>query len=208
MNIQLALDRFSIEDAKAIAREVEDHVDWIEVGTSLIKEFGMPSVKELKAAFPDKTILADMKTMDNAKYEAALCFEAGADVMTVMGAASEATITTCIQTARQYGKEVMIDLLNLTDSQKEQLKSYNDVIFCEHVSKDDQETSGSKNETTSSLFQDKRLAMAGGITEASLVRLRDLKPEVVIIGSAITKAANRRQAAERLKQLSKYEEAK
>jgi len=41
MKIQLALDRLSIQDAVKMAKLVETEIDWIEVGTSLIKEFGM-----------------------------------------------------------------------------------------------------------------------------------------------------------------------
>ncbi|UOQ44984.1 orotidine 5'-phosphate decarboxylase [Halobacillus salinarum] len=208
MNIQLALDRLTIEEAVSIAGEVEGDVDWIEVGTSLIKEFGMDSVKRMKARFPNKTILADMKTIDNAKYEAELCFEAGADVMTVMGAASPATIEACLETAGKYKREVMIDLLHLSDSQKEKLLPFETAIFCEHVSKDEQEMGGQKNELARSMFQGLRMAVAGGITEASFNKLQMLRPEVVIIGSAITKAADRKAAASRLKQLSKQEEVK
>ncbi|WP_025698066.1 orotidine 5'-phosphate decarboxylase / HUMPS family protein, partial [Paenibacillus forsythiae] len=87
MKIQLALDRMSIEEAADMVRRTEPYIDWIEVGTSLIKEFGMASVEALKREFPHKTIVADMKTFDNAQYEFELCFGAGADVATVMGAA-------------------------------------------------------------------------------------------------------------------------
>ncbi|RLQ93807.1 3-hexulose-6-phosphate synthase [Falsibacillus albus] len=206
MKIQLALDRLSIEEAISIAAEVEESIDWIEVGTSLIKEFGMRSVKELKEAFPHKTIVADIKTMDNANYEAELCFEAGADVMTVMGAASASTIEACISKAKEYGKEVMIDLLNVAQDQKQHLAVWEEAILCEHVSKDDQELSGKKNDFNSSVFLGKRLAVAGGITEQSMQNLSGLKPEVVIIGSAITKSENKKEAALRLKTLCQIQE--
>ena len=38
---QLALDRFSIEEALQMARNCQEEADWIEIGTSLIKEFGI-----------------------------------------------------------------------------------------------------------------------------------------------------------------------
>ena len=40
MIIQLALDRMNMKEAIEMARTVESSIDWIEVGTSLIKEFG------------------------------------------------------------------------------------------------------------------------------------------------------------------------
>ena len=75
MKIQLALDRLTIEEAIAIAEKAEQEIDWIEVGTSLIKEFGVKSIEEMKKRFPNKTIVADIKTFDNAKYEFEMCFQ-------------------------------------------------------------------------------------------------------------------------------------
>ena len=96
MNVQLALDRLTIEEAIKMGNIVREYVDWIEVGTSLIKEFGMESVKELRKAFPEKIIVADIKTFDNARYEFEMCYKAGADVATVMGAAPKVSIDTCL----------------------------------------------------------------------------------------------------------------
>lgn len=205
MKIQLALDRMKIAEAIALSRKVEDSVDWIEVGTSLIKEFGVTSIKELKNAFPHKTIVADVKTIDNARYEFEMCFEAGADVATVMGVSPLVTIDTCLEVAQRYNKQVMIDLLNTTEQQKIELRRYKDAIFCEHVSKDQQEELGAVNRGTvkSSLYDDLSLqiAAAGGITIDSLENLKSmLNPAVVIVGSAITKANYPSEAAAQFKQ--------
>uniref|UniRef100_UPI00046EB5CF orotidine 5'-phosphate decarboxylase / HUMPS family protein n=1 Tax=Paenibacillus zanthoxyli TaxID=369399 RepID=UPI00046EB5CF len=142
MKIQLALDRMSIEEAAAMVRRTEPYIDWIEVGTSLIKEFGMASVEALKREFPHKTIVADMKTFDNAKYEFELCYGAGADVATVMGAAPPVTVALCMDTARRMGKQVMIDLLHTSSEQQRELARHHGAIHCLHVSKDQQEGGG------------------------------------------------------------------
>ncbi|MFC7394587.1 3-hexulose-6-phosphate synthase [Scopulibacillus cellulosilyticus] len=202
MNIQLALDRMTIDDAINMAKRVKDHVDWIEVGTSLIKEFGMESVKRMKEAFPDKTIVADIKTNDNAKYEFELCFKNGADVATVMGTAPKATIQACISVARQYQKNVMIDLLNVSQENLEMLSQFDQAILCAHVSKDEQELSGKSQcliQLPSSIIKNNRIAAAGGITIDSMKRLASDSPEVVIIGSAITKAEKPEKVAKEFK---------
>jgi 3-hexulose-6-phosphate synthase len=203
MKIQLALDRMEIAEAIELTRKVEDSIDWIEVGTSLIKEFGVASIKEMKQAFPNKQIVADIKTIDNARYEFELCFDAGADVATVMGVSPLVTIDTCMEVAHRYQKKVMIDLLNTSDQQKRELRKYKDAIFCEHVSKDQQEELGSQNHgTKASDFSEFQVAAAGGITLDSTEDLvRSLNPAVVIIGSAITKADNPSASAAQFKQL-------
>lgn len=208
MNIQLALDRLTIKEAIEIGNMVRPYADWIEVGTSLIKEFGMESIRELRKAFPEKVIVADMKTFDNASYEFKMCYEAGADVATVMGAAPRVSIDSCMEVARSLGKLVMFDLLNTSTAQLEQLIEYKDAIFCGHVSKDQQEVSGEKQEFSKLNLPDcllsgegARLALAGGITVDSLPELAKIKPYVVIVGSAITKAKNPIEAAHKIQQL-------
>ena len=204
MKIQLALDRLEIADAIQITRIVEDSIDWVEVGTSLIKEFGMASVRELKLAFPHKTIVADMKTIDNARYEFEMAFQAGADIATVMGVSPLVTIEACMEVAARYGKKVMFDLLNTSDNQVSELLNYPDAIFCAHVSKDEQEESGARNRGIKRdplIGTSIEIAAAGGITIDSLADLRkSLNPSVVIVGSAITKASNPAEAAAKLKQ--------
>ncbi|MBO1513684.1 3-hexulose-6-phosphate synthase [Metabacillus bambusae] len=202
MNIQLALDRYTIEEAIEIAKATEDFVDWIEVGTSLIKEYGMVSVEKLKNAFPNKVIVADIKTIDNAYYEFDMCFRAGADVATVMGVSPAATINACIETAERAGKRVMVDLLNTNNKQKKELFQYKQAIFCAHISKDEQEISGKQNIVTDQTYDlTVQLAVAGGITLDSIASFRELQPNVVIIGSAITKAKEKCLAAEQFKKV-------
>ncbi len=205
MKLQLALDRLEIIDAIQLTKKVEDSIDWVEVGTSLIKEFGMRSVKEIKQAFPNKVIVADMKTIDNARYEFEMAFQAGADVVTVMGVSPIVTINACMEVAERFNKLVMIDLLNTSEEQVQELLKYQDAIFCVHVSKDEQEEFGAQNlgrKSAGTLIDSSlKLAAAGGITIDSLEILRKmLNPSVVIVGSAITNANNPSETAKEFKQ--------
>lgn len=208
MNIQLALDRMSIAEAVAMARCTEPYIDWIEVGTSLIKEYGMASVEAMRREFPQKVIVADMKTFDNAKYEFKLCFKAGADVATVMGAAPPVTVKLCVETAEQFGKQTMIDLLHTSLKQQRELSQYAQAIHCLHISKDQQEGEGSRQAAAgngaeltslSNPAGHLRMAAAGGITLETLPDLLTLRPAVLIVGSAITKASDPAQAARAIK---------
>src|ERR1700730_5214474 len=185
MNIQLALDRLTISEAIQIGSAVRDYVDWIEVGTSLIKEFGIASIREISRAFPEKIIVADCKTFDNARYEFSICYEAGAHVATVMGAAPQVTIETCMEVAKSYDKQVMIDMLNTSNTQREIVSTYQDAIFCIHKSKDQQEASNVESNVNltnhfNTMFHDSiheeinanlKFALAGGISKDSIPAL-------------------------------------
>ncbi|WP_068785552.1 3-hexulose-6-phosphate synthase [Paenibacillus phocaensis] len=206
MIIQLALDRLTIDEAIGLGKMTEEYVDWIEVGTSLIKEYGMESVRRVKAQFPSKSVIADIKTMDNAKYEFEICYQAGADLATVMGVAPLATVNTCLDVAKKYNKGIMIDLLNTSKDQKEQLfpLAQDDLYFCEHVSKDEQEVLGKRNDLVPFDVGSRiKLAVAGGIQLDALPKLAARRPAVVIVGSAITQALDPHMAAKAFSEVLK-----
>ena len=59
--VQIALDFVDLPRAIEVAREaVAGGVDWVEAGTPLIKAEGLQAVRELKAAFPEHLIFADL----------------------------------------------------------------------------------------------------------------------------------------------------
>jgi len=159
-------------------------------------------VKALKQAFPDKTIVADTKTFDNAKYEFEMSYDSGADIATVMGAAPMVSIEACAETAARRNKRVMIDLLHVPPSRFPDLFRFQDAIVCLHVGKDQQELAGEFQpfgaaEHLHPLYTSRgpKIAFAGGITEASIPRLASVRPDVVIVGSAIAKAPDPAAAA-------------
>jgi 3-hexulose-6-phosphate synthase/6-phospho-3-hexuloisomerase len=87
-------------------------IDWIEAGTPLILGEGVHALEALKAAFPDKPLVADLKTMDGAGLEAEMMLKAGASYVVVMSQAHWASVKEMVKMARQYGGYVMADVLN------------------------------------------------------------------------------------------------
>ena len=115
MKLQVAIDLLSTSEALTLLRKVGDYVDIIELGTPLVKNEGLNVVKYVKAAYPDKVVFADLKTMDTGELEADLAFNAGADVMTVLGSAGDSTIIGAIKAGKKHGKSVVADMIGVTD---------------------------------------------------------------------------------------------
>ena len=114
--LQVALDFVDLPRAILVAREaVAGGADWVEAGTPLIKAEGLNAVRELKAAFPDRTIVADMKTVDAGRVEVEYAAKAGAGVVGVLGAASDSTIKECAEAARNYGCKLIVDMVEVAD---------------------------------------------------------------------------------------------
>ncbi|TVR67172.1 MAG: 3-keto-L-gulonate-6-phosphate decarboxylase [Spirochaetaceae bacterium] len=114
--LQLALDYVRLPSAIAMALRVQEYVDVIEIGTPLIKAAGIASVAAIREVCPHKRVLADMKTPDVGALEAAMAFDAGADIMTVIAGASIDTVREALAVARERsGKTVMVELTGVRD---------------------------------------------------------------------------------------------
>jgi 3-hexulose-6-phosphate synthase len=110
--VQLSLDLTSLDEAlDTAAIGVDAGVDWLEAGTPLLLAEGLRAVEALRARFPDKPIVADLKTMDGGYLEAEMMAKAGADLVVVMGRAHEATIRRVVDAGRDFGIKVMGDNL-------------------------------------------------------------------------------------------------
>ncbi len=110
--LQIALDGDLPAALDALAR-VHPYVGIAEVGTPLIFREGMRALRLIRAAYPQLTLVADLKIMDAGHAEAGIAFEAGADCVTVMALASDATIAGALHSARSHGKRVMIDMMQV-----------------------------------------------------------------------------------------------
>jgi 3-hexulose-6-phosphate synthase/6-phospho-3-hexuloisomerase len=193
VKLQVALDFIELPRAmKVAAAAVAGGADYLEAGTPLIKSEGLDAVRRLREAFPDKTIIADMKTMDAGKIEAQAAANAGANVMTVLGSAPESTIRECVEVGRHYGIQVAVDLLGLADpvafaARAEELGvSWLDV----HCAIDAQMQGADPMALLKAVRGATRLtlAVAGGLNSETVADAASAGADVIIVGGAITKA--------------------
>ena len=93
--LQVALDLLELKRAVEIAREaVEGEVDWIEIGTPLIKSEGMDAIRTIKREFKDHKIVADMKTIDTGALEVEMAAKSGADIVIILALSDNSTYKT------------------------------------------------------------------------------------------------------------------
>lgn len=203
MDLQVALDRLPLARAVAIAEAVGARTDWVEVGTSMIKQFGQDGLREVVAAAGGTPVLADLKTADDVRFEFEMAFAAGARSVTVLGLAPDVSIDLAVEVADEHGCELVVDLMGLTPQRIEELAARlpQHIRLAPHVSKDAQGAAGRPRvqELLGPWSHGRRLALAGGLTAPDLPALAD-EPELrVIVGSAVTKADDPAAAVEELR---------
>lgn len=204
MKIQLALDRLSIGKCFQILEQTEQSIDWIEVGTGVIKQYGMSIITEIKEMYPNKILVADMKTCDAGKHEAIQAFEAGADITTVMAFSANKTILDTLNVAKDYKKKVMIDLLGIFDKNRiNELSGLGVDLVSLHFGKDLQQEGEIQTDLFSLVkdFPHFVVTVAGGINLQSLPSIIEKNPDTIIVGSAITGAQNCGEVAAKMKEM-------
>jgi len=203
MNLQLALDVLSSEKAISLARATQDYVDIIEIGTPLVKHEGIHIIKELRKAFPDKTIFVDLKTMDVGEYEADFCFENGADIVSVLAVAHIETIKGSIKSARKHNTHVLVDMINHPNKVQratEVVEAGADFIGV-HSGIDQQKMGISPLDDLKEISKTTNIPIfvAGGINLSNIGDIKDENPNTIIVGGAITALDNPALAAKKIK---------
>jgi 3-hexulose-6-phosphate synthase/6-phospho-3-hexuloisomerase len=198
--LQVALDFVDLERAIKVAQAaVAGGADYIEAGTPLIKSEGLEAVRRLRRVFPTVTIVADMKTMDAGKIEAEAAAKAGANVMTVCGSAGEATIRECVQAGRHFGIDVAVDLIGVVDvaAAARRMAELGVAWLDVHCAIDAQMQGYDPLAELRALrgLTNLTLAVAGGLNSETSAAAAAAGADVIIIGGAITKAVDPRQAA-------------
>jgi 3-hexulose-6-phosphate synthase/6-phospho-3-hexuloisomerase len=195
--LQIALDLLSIEDAVTIAEEaIKGGANWLEVGTPLIKNHGVAAIKKLKSLFPDRVIVADMKTMDTGDLEVEMAAKNGASVVCILALADDFTIKRAVNTAKAHDVKIMADLIGVKDKIKRarEVEKLGVNYILIHSPIDIQKVKAQRVDT--SLAEIKKLrnavkipiAAAGGINLETAPLLRGAGVEIFIVGRAITKA--------------------
>ncbi|HQN18352.1 MAG TPA: orotidine 5'-phosphate decarboxylase [Syntrophobacteraceae bacterium] len=203
--LQLALDFVDLKRAvKSAEAAVRGGVDWVEVGTPLIKSEGLQAVRELRRLLPEITLVADMKIMDTGRVEVETAAKAGANIVDVLGAASDATIRECIQAGKNYGAKIVVDMIAVKDvlSRARAVEEFGADYVSVHCAVDEQMEGKDPFETLRQVSQALSIpvAVAGGINSETAARAIEAGASIVIVGGAITKAIDPEEAARAIRE--------
>ena len=204
MLLQVAIDK---AESVGVIAQVRGIADIIEIGTPLLKRFGIGAIATARELCPDTPLLADTKTVDAGDLEAEMVFGAGARLMTVLSSTSRATHAAVGRVATRFGAFVVVD--TITESGKPELLSA-DAAFPEsfayvgvHAPTDARAAGGRSTAHIDAVSEIRRrgfrVALAGGLGPETLDAVLAAEPEIVIVGAAITGADDPRRVAKWIK---------
>ncbi|MGB4777750.1 3-hexulose-6-phosphate synthase [Microbacterium sp.] len=201
--LQVAIDLLSTEAALELAGKVAPYVDIIELGTPLIKSEGLPVIRAVKNAHPDKTVFADLKTADAGALEAQIAFDAGADLITVLGSADNSTIAGAVAVAKEKGKGVVVDLIGVPDkaTRAREVHALGAEFVEFHAGLDEQAQPGFSLDTllTAGTASEVPFSVAGGVSATTIEAVKASGASVAVAGGAIYSATDPAAAAAELR---------
>jgi len=215
--IQVALDAPEIESQMKVVQNLpkSDRII-IEIGTPLLKKYGMDGVKKIRELAEEKFIVADLKTLDVGKLEVDFAFDATADAVVASGLASASSIDKFVLEAQRLGIYAFVDTMEVPDplDKIKQLKQIPDVIII-HRAIDVEQSGGDKSLIASQkaswalvpklkdLYKDNKfvsgrdrvlIAVAGGIEPDTAKYAIDMGADILIVGRFITSSKDVKNA--------------
>lgn len=197
--LQLAVDVTDTAGALRLVEQTYPFFDIVEIGTPLIIEEGLAPLETIKARFPDKQYLADVKIVDAGYIEASSAFRRGADLITVLGMADDKTVQGALKAAHEFDGQVMIDLIQVPNpvQRAKELESLGVHAICLHTAYDRQ---GAGIDPMAELKDIRSavkclLAIAGGIKLQNTGRAVSLGADIVVVGGGIIAQPDPKQAA-------------
>ncbi|OAO31298.1 3-hexulose-6-phosphate synthase [Staphylococcus saprophyticus] len=194
------MDLLNKEDAAELANKVKDYIDIVEIGTPIVINEGLPAVQHLNDNIDGVKVLADLKIMDAADYEVSQAVKFGADIVTILGVAEDASIKAAVDEAHKHGKQLLVDMIAVQDLEK-RAKDLDDLgadYIAVHTGYDLQAEGQSPLESlrkVKSVISNSKVAVAGGIKPDTIKDIVAENPDLIIVGGGIANADDPVEAA-------------
>ncbi len=123
MKFQISFDNPDMEQTLALADQVGEYADIIEIGSLPLFKHGTLIVELFRKKFPKKILFADTKIVDRGRDVVSMFSQAGVDWVSVMAGTSRGVIHGTCSKAHDLGKKVFLDLLDTNVPAQEALEA-------------------------------------------------------------------------------------
>lgn len=223
MKLQLTIDHGKRHEVLRAVDLLADHVDIIEIGYPQIVTFGLSLIEDIRAAHPDLCICVDAKVFHGGTGVTTRCFEAGANIVTVLSVAPDPVISKMVSKAKTYGGQIMCDMsappthVARRAAEIDQLGIDYVAVHTGFLPEYDYDLETHRSWFTPKVrpldlakaakrnLQHAKLCLNTGINESNIREVLKLEPEIIMVGRAIFDADDRVVAADRLRRYLPFE---
>lgn len=194
--LQVALDNLELTDALESTRLLAPELDVIEAGTILCLAKGKEAIAVLRTLYPKNIICADLKIVDAGGELAGMACEKGANWVTVMCNAANATKVNALKAAEKFGSDVQIELFgNWTFEEAAEWKKMGLKQVIYHQSRDALNAGGSWGEANMKVVRELaemgfEVSVTGGLEITTLKLFAGIPVKCFIAGRSLRNAAD------------------
>jgi 3-keto-L-gulonate-6-phosphate decarboxylase len=179
--------------ALAIAAQTAEFSDILGVGSLLLLSEGIQAVKSFKAQFPTKDICVEARVSEKAREAITMMAQAGATYVSVLAGTWPATIKKATEIAHTYNIQIGLDLIDAPSGGQAALDAKAQGVDFLIMHRHSEIKEGSDFETDWHNIRDNSnipIFITGSIDASHMQQIMDLKPQGIMIGSAITRSEN------------------
>ncbi len=225
MKIQLTIDHGKDFEVLQLVDALAGVVDIIEIGFPQVVTFGLTMVKQIREKHPDLCLCVDAKVFHGGTGVTTRCFEAGANIVTVLSGAPNPVIAKMVKKSKAYNGKIMCDMAASPSAVGKRTAEV-DELGVDYV----MVPSGYRPEYDYDLETARRrwtirpkvrpldlamvakrnlrhakLAVHTGINESNIRDVIALQPELILVGRGILDAEDRVAQAQRLERYLPFE---
>lgn len=192
--LQVALDNLELTEALESTRLLAPELDVIEAGTLLCLAKGKEAIKVLRTLYPNNLICADLKIVDAGGELAEMACSHGANWVTVMCNAANATKLNALKAAQKLDADVQIELFgNWTLEEAAEWKGLGLKQVIYHQSRDALNAGGSWGEANMKVVRELadmgfEVSVTGGLEITTLELFKGIPVKCFIAGRSLRNA--------------------
>lgn len=199
MKLQISYNLPDLNQALEIAQHTAEFADIIGIGSLLLFKEGIKAVKIFKSTFPNKEIFAEAKLIEKAPDTVTMLAQAGASYISVLAGALHSTIKKSVETAKLFDAKIALDLLDahsIGQSAHDAKTMGVDMLIINRLPHKPEEALEIESEWHSARENTNLpIFITGKIDKSNIQQIIDLKPQGIMVGSAITRASSPKQEA-------------
>ena len=204
MKLHISYNFSDIAQALEIAEQTAPYADILGIGSLLLLKEGVKAIQIFRAAFPNKELFVESHLIEKGHDSVVMLAKAGANYISILAGAPLTTIKKAVETAKNFDVKIALDLLDSQSAGQSALDAKTMgvnliVLQRAHAEDDAAEIENGwhnvKDNTKLPIF------ITGKVDESSIEEIMLLKPQGIMIGTAITKADNPAQKASYFKSL-------
>ena len=205
MKLQIKYNFTDLSTALAVAHDTKEFADILEVGQLLILKEGTKAIEMFCKTFPDKKIYVDTKLSERPEEIIDLLGDMGVHYISVLAGTYHSIIRKACEAAIKKKIHVVIDFINASSLGQSAMEAQTlgaAAVLIHRENALDEQANNLENDWQQVRDNtDLPIFIQGKINAQSLKAIIPLRPQVIIVGDAITRSKHPAHEAEMLRKI-------